>query len=133
MPQLLQNNLGLYGQLQGNTGLYGLGVPTPEQALVSSEAISFNNFGLQNETYKTLFKHEDAPNRDFITSPAPRSPGAILTMQEWREKTISIEGTIVAESQADLETAIDDLKANLEAESGNLDIDFAGKKRRYVA
>jgi phage-related protein len=51
----------------------------------------------------------------------------------WTKKTITISGHIIGTSISDLDTKIDTLKQNLAGEELNLDIDYAGGTRRYIA
>ena len=131
--QLFPNQTGQYNALQFNTGVYGLGAVTSMVSTASGEAIGFNDFGLQNSVYHTLFQHEIAPSRELQFQPIPRFDGRVLNFEAWRNRTIKLSGIIVKNSLVTLEQEIDIFKKNIRGVNGNLDIEFAGGIRRYTA
>lgn len=99
-----------------------------------ANSIKFDNTELNNTTYYTRFvKHESFPERELNSLVMARNDGDVFISERFGKKVIELEGILVGTSQADLESKKDimsELFARLEK---NLDIDWNGATRRYVA
>ena len=116
-----------------NTGLFnGLATAIPEAA---TEDIQFNDFVLSNGNSMIIqtLKEDSGPRRAFDFTEVPRGHGNISYADYFREKHITMRGTLRADSAEDLEDAIDEMKKELSVREGNLDIVKNGVVRRYVA
>jgi hypothetical protein len=97
-------------------------------------SIKFDNTEILNTTYIPRYvKHESAPERALEIMELAREDGAILISERYGTKTITLAGILTATTQALLEQAIDNFKLLFSGKEKNLDIDFAGGTRRYVA
>jgi len=108
----------------------------PVTISVSGDVFQFNGYGLQNANICTSkVTYSNAPDRDFSRTETPRYKGMIKNDMQWREKTITFEGYIKADTAAELEQLIDEIKLELSAEDGNLDLLLSGwsDTRRWVA
>ena len=96
--------------------------------------IAYDDVSLQDATYLTRFvKHDVMPTRSLGTLKIAGRDGVIITSDSFDQKVIEVGGVVKATTQAALETAIDALKELLSRGQKNLDIDYAGSTRRYVA
>ncbi len=99
-----------------------------------SASIKFDSTELANSTYTPRrVNHESSPNREIVTLPITRQDGSVKISSRYSEKIITIEGVITGTSAADLESKIDTMKELLSRQDKNLDIDWNGATRRYVA
>jgi hypothetical protein len=97
-------------------------------------SIKFDSVELVNSTYIPRFiRHESAPLRDLSLLELAREDGAILVSERYGMKIITIKGKLTASTQAALETAIDSFKELFSGVGKNLDIEWEGSTRRYVA
>lgn len=97
-------------------------------------SITFDGTDLVTTTYMTRFvKHESVADRAFSLIPQAREDGSVLISERYGSKIIRLQGIIRASTQADLETAIDTFTELFSRPEKNLDIDWAGSTRRYVA
>lgn len=97
-------------------------------------SVKFDNTEIVGTTYIPRYaKHESAPNRILNTMALSREDGEIMISQKYGNKTISLTGYLTASSKANLETAIDSFKELFSRIEKNLDIEWAGGTRRYVA
>ena len=96
--------------------------------------IAYDDVSLQDATYLTRFvKHDVMPTRSLGTLKIAGRDGVIITSDSFDQKVIEVGGVVKADTQAALETAIDALKELLSRRQKNLDVDYAGGTRRYVA
>jgi hypothetical protein len=77
--------------------------------------------------------HDSMPEREFRTFDIPRENGGGINGDYWRTKRIIMDGYITKTTNAELESAIDNMKQVLSQQAGNLDINVAGTVRRYTA
>lgn len=99
-----------------------------------SASIKFDNTELVNTTYVPRFvKHESSPEREMVLLPVTRQNGSVRVSSRYATKTIIVQGIITGTSQANLEANIDTLKELFSRLDKNLDIDWNGATRRYVA
>lgn len=97
--------------------------------------IAFNSFSLQTANILTAdpIQADQMPDREFSSAARVRQDGAILTYAAFRDKTITLTGKVIGTSQTDLDQRLDAIKLQLAAFEANLDIDYNGGSRRYVA
>ena len=97
-------------------------------------SIKFDGTELVNSTYIPRYaRHESAPLRDLSVLELAREDGAILVSERYGMKIITIKGKLTAATQSALETAIDSFKLLFSGVGKNLDIEWEGSTRRYVA
>jgi hypothetical protein len=78
-------------------------------------------------------KHETAPGRELISVPLAREDGEVLIATRYGKKVIQLRGTLRANTEALLDTAIDNFKELFSRPEKNLDISWAGGTLRFVA
>jgi len=97
-------------------------------------SIKFDNTELVNTTYVPRFvKHESSPERESVLLPITRQNGSVRVSSRYSTKTIQLQGILTGTSQANLEANIDAFKELFSRIDKNLDIDWNGTTRRYVA
>jgi len=97
-------------------------------------SIKFDNTELVGTTYTPRYvKHESSPDREIVTLPITRQNGSVKISSRYGDKTITLEGIITGSSSADVESKIDIFKELFSRQDKNLDIDWNGGTRRYVA
>jgi hypothetical protein len=97
-------------------------------------SIKFDNQELVGSTYIPRFvKHESNPDRELNSAELSGEDGSVFISTRWGKKIIKIQGIITGSTQAELEDNIDDFKELLAREEKNLDIEWNGTTRRYVA
>src|SRR5262245_30774345 len=97
-------------------------------------SVSFDGTDLITTTYLPRFvKHESVGTRQLDTMALSRSDGEVLIADSRGKKTISLQGTLKGSSQSDLESKIDAFTELFSRPEKNLDIDWSGGTRRYVA
>lgn len=97
-------------------------------------SIQFDSTEILNTTYVPRFvKHESAPEREMQSLVSTREDGEVLIFERYGKKRIELKGYLVGTSQADLESKIDAFKELFSRPEKNLDIDWNGSTRRYVA
>jgi hypothetical protein len=98
--------------------------------------ITFNGLNLQNGAYKTL-KIKGIDEQRQVETDAPRasiSSGSFIRDKKFDSKVIAITLMVFGTSISDVEQKIDELKGKIfKGVKGNLDIEFAGATRRWVA
>ena len=100
----------------------------------SYTSVRFNNMDINNAVDITeTASHNSAPNRSMSIYKIARRDGEKLVSAYFARKEITISGYIQASSKDDLEVLIDNFKSQFQVISGNLDIDYANKTRRYQA
>jgi hypothetical protein len=96
--------------------------------------VTFDGVDLITTTYTTRFvKHESVADRDISLAPLAREDGQVFISDRYGAKTIKLQGTIKGSSQSDLEQKIDTFTELFSRPQKQLDIDFAGGTRRYIA
>jgi hypothetical protein len=91
------------------------GIPT------STEDISFNGYGLQNDQIITSNVDIEKIDRDFQTVDIPNDHGKIIRSDFWRLKRINIKGVLLGGSRSGLESLIFEFKKQLSYQGGNFD------------
>lgn len=78
-------------------------------------------------------QHDQLPKRQIYQFPVARIDGSKLTGAFMVDKVIRVEGVVLGSSIANCDSQLDTLKQALAAQEANLDIDYNGGTRRYVA
>jgi len=96
--------------------------------------VSFNGFDLQNDTYLTRnIQHRHLAEKVLNSRPSLREGKRRILDTWYTEKIVELSGWIISDSEANLRTAIDNLKEALRPKEKNLDIDYGSGTIRYVA
>ena len=96
--------------------------------------ITFNSVSLMNDPYSVRsFTSEETNNKEVFLYELARQRGAHLLSAQYKQKRFTMSGTIKGDNKEDLEANIDTFKALMDLESKNLDIEYAGGTRRFVA
>ena len=99
-----------------------------------ARGVTFNNYDLQDATVITnRAQHTQYPDRDLTFKRKTRADGFHIVNNYFISRHIVVGGTIKGADTATLHTNVDVLKKNLVGQNKNLDIDFNGTTRRYVA
>ena len=97
-------------------------------------SIKFDTTELRNTTYIPRFvKHESSTERELNILNLARDNGGVLVNDRRGVKIITLKGVLTGSSESALETAIDNFKELFSRVAKNLDIEWAGSTRRYVA
>lgn len=97
-------------------------------------SITFDSVQIHDATHVPQFiKHETIADRVVTSMPQARDDGEIVVSELWGKKTIALQGTLIGTSQTDLESKIDTFNELMSRQEKNLDIDWNGSTRRYVA
>lgn len=97
-------------------------------------SIQFDGTEILNTTYVPRYvKHESAPDREVMALVPAREDGEVLVSERYGRKVIPLRGILVGTSQADLESKVDAFKELFSRLERNLDVDWNGSTRRYVA
>lgn len=103
-------------------------------AFASNDNISFNGFGLQNATYCIQSTNrDDIAKIDIVNFDRPQLNGGFVLNRYYRDKIITMTGSIKWASEALLITAIDNLKGELDGIEGYLQVKFGNSYRRIKA
>lgn len=96
--------------------------------------ITFNGYSLQSSTIITSdIQHENLVQKKLNIQKFSDLEGGKFFRPAFDVKLITIKGTIVGTSASDLENTLDTFKKNLNYSEKNLDIEYAGGTRRYIA
>jgi len=75
---------------------------------------TFDGFSLQDDNYITSnVSYRNSPSRNLDSQKITRRPGTKLLSTDFAEKTISLQGSILASSPLELQTLIDTLNENI--------------------
>jgi len=97
-------------------------------------SVKFDNQELVGTTYIPRFvKHESATDRELNIQPLARDDGSVFISDRRGTKVILVQGILTAATEALLDAAIDSFKEIFARQEKNLDIEWAGGTRRYVA
>ena len=97
-------------------------------------SIKFDSTELRNTTYTPRYaKHESAPERFLQSMGLALDDGEVLVSDRLGIKEIQLTGIITGSSQDDLESKIDAFKELMSRPEKNLDVEWNGSTRRYVA
>jgi hypothetical protein len=97
-------------------------------------SILFDTVEIRGTTYIPRYaKHESAPERKISSADLAGEDGSVLISSKYGTKKIIIKGIITGTSQDNLELNIDTLQELFSRQEKNLDIEWNGSVRRYVA
>jgi len=97
-------------------------------------SIEFDSTEIGNGTYIPRYvKHESIPKREVSALQLARDDGAVFISEKYGSKIITVIGKLTADSRSELETAIDTFKKLFSGVEKNLDIEWEGGTRRYIA
>ena len=103
-------------------------------------AITFNGNNLQTYSPTTHvgiitndIQHMDVPDADIALLALANANSSVIPYINYPSRKISIKGVIVGSSQADLDSRIDTFKTYFNGKDKNLDINYNGVTRRYIA
>lgn len=96
--------------------------------------LSYNGFNMQTSTVVTVeFNDAQTFTRNLGVFKRVRRAGSLITNDTYEDRVIAVSGNLEQTSVTALEAAIDDFENALSAKYGELDIDYEGSTRRYVA
>jgi hypothetical protein len=96
--------------------------------------ISFNSFNLQTDhIFTEVIDDGGMPDRSLTVLPLAHANASKIPYDEWPSRTITIAGTIIGDSVADLDARLDTFKGALIGIDKNLDVDYGNFTRRYIA
>lgn len=96
--------------------------------------ITFNAVSLMTSPYSVRsFTSEETNNKEIFSYELARQRGAHIINSQYRQKRFTMIGTIKGDDKDDLEANIDAFKALMDLSGKNLDIEYAGGTRRFVA
>lgn len=99
-----------------------------------ASTIKFDNTEILSTTYNPRFlKHESDPEIELNSMPLPHEDGSVQVSDRTGSKVITVQGVLVGTSEADLESKIDVFKELFRRVNKNLDVNWNGGTRRYVA
>ncbi len=103
-------------------------------------AVSFDSNSLQSFNPATqvgivtnVIEHTNLPEKDMDLIAIANANKSVIPNIEYPNKRIRLEGAIKGSSQSDLDTRIDTFKGYFRGKDKNLDINYAGTTRRYIA
>ena len=101
---------------------------------MSATNITYNSYDLQDSA---IVASEIGDGSGFRRKISPQSKirraGVVVTDDTFETKIIPVMGTIFGTSLSNLDSLIDDFNAAMAVKDKNLDIDYEGGTRRYVA
>ena len=96
--------------------------------------LSFNGHILQtNNIVTNVIDHADQPDQNTGFLEVANANRSAITNIDYSSRKISIAGVIKGSSQVDLDNRIDAFKGYFNGKDKNLDINYAGGTRRYIA
>jgi hypothetical protein len=96
--------------------------------------LSFNSNDLQTvNIITTLIDHADIPVKEARMYALSHSNKSIIASVNYPSRSISVVGRLKAVDKSALDTLLDTFKAYFVGADKNLDIDYAGGTRRYIA
>lgn len=105
-----------------------------ESSTIAQDDIVYNWYWLQNANITVSFAdYDNWPNIDSPTFSRPRNNGWWELSYFFRERIVTMRGTLKAASKEELNTAIDDFKRAMWENQKNLDIKVNWTIRRAVA
>lgn len=102
---------------------------------VAKDDIVFNDFSFQSTGVITSrITYDEMPFRKIRTFDIPRENGRRIITDFYRAKRIKLEGTMKADTKSELDAKIDEMKKEVSAREGNLDVKMSnGETRRFIA
>ncbi len=108
-------------------------IPKASTGGLPDEAIRFESLGLQNAQIKLNTPiYDRSPSRLFETERRPNRHGRLVLSDYWDVNDIVLRGTLITDSQTELDALIDTMKKTLKIQGGYLDIQRGdGSRRRF--
>ena len=101
---------------------------------MSAKSITFNSFDLQDSNFRTRdIVYRNTPEKIIDLIPKSRRDGFDLVNTYYENKEITIVGMLTRDTEANLKTSLDLMKAALHIDESNLDINDGGTTMRFVA
>lgn len=99
-----------------------------------ASSIKFDSTDIVGTTYVPRFvKHESVADRILSTLGLARDDGEVFVSDRRGVKKVQLQGIITGTTQANLEAQIDTMTELFSRTEKNLDVDWNGSTRRYVA
>lgn len=96
--------------------------------------LTFDSNDLQTDNILTAsIEHESIPSKDARLYPFAHANRSALPFVNYPTKTIRIRGKIIGSTIADLDSRLDTFRSYFNNKEANLDIDYNGGTRRYIA
>lgn len=100
---------------------------------VGQDDIIFNGFGLQNQNFVTSdVNFWNMPKINLLTYDNPKNDGWGVLDRFYKQRTITLSGSILGEDSTDIENKIDSLKKALSIKTWYLDFKVNGVYRRIL-
>jgi len=100
---------------------------------MSVKSIQFNSFSLQSTNWKTKdIIYRNLPEKNVDINLKSRRDGFDVVNTYYSQKVITIEGTVISDTEANLKILVDNMKESLSTDEANLDINDGGTTLRYV-
>lgn len=103
-------------------------------------SISFDSNSLQTFSPLTrsgivtnVIDHADLPEKEMSLYAIANADASVIPNVEYPNRIIKIAGVLAATSQSNLDALIDTFKGYFRGKDKNLDINYAGSTRRYIA
>lgn len=97
-------------------------------------SVQFDGTEIITSSYSPRFvQHESAPDRNLFMLPITREDGEVLIANLYDKKIIRLQGMIHGIDSQDMEEKLDAFKELFSRPERNLDIQWAGGTRRYIA
>lgn len=117
---------------QFNQNLLNSGAPIRWSGWIADEII-FNDFWLQNQYFVTnKINFRNMPSIDLLTYSNPKNDGGGVLDRFYKERSITMEWTILWKDAEDIETKIDAMKKALSIKTWFLQMKIAWKYRRIL-
>jgi len=106
----------------------------PLEVYNMSTGITFNSYSLQTSTIITSeIDMESSPKTIAKVLSIAHASKATIPYLDYQNKTIRVSGTVIGTSVSSLDSALDTFRSYFNGKDKNLDIDYAGSTRRYIA
>lgn len=101
---------------------------------MAGRAVTFNGLSLQSTNiFVNDIDDGSLPTRQVSIFTLAHANASKVPYDSFPTKTISVKGTMRSDTIANFDTLLDTFKASLVGVEKNLDVDYAGTTRRYIA
>lgn len=101
-------------------------------AVFNTYPLTTNNTSGINTTVSDV-DYDSKPVKNLTVQQLARVDKAIITNSQYAQRIISLSGSLIGTNRYTMEAFMDQFKMNVEGQSGNLDIDYNGATRRFIA
>jgi hypothetical protein len=101
---------------------------------MANTKVTINEYELSETNGITFTRvlHDSTPSREMNSAFFARADRGVLLTSNWRVKRIVIEGIVKGDTQAEMETNLDNLKKNISKKNMIMEIDdYSGDIRKY--